>query len=275
MNAPLTVLDGDVTEEPRTRTMVITPAQAQKLLDETNHHNRPMKWRNVHRFARDMREGRWQLNGQALIWGTTGQLLDGQNRLAAVVEADTAIRFSTVTGIDPVAQATIDLGAKRSTGDVLSMDQAGTKDLAALARLAWMWDRGHRTFSTDNPTTPELIEYIGEHPELEASLAVGARLRKRRLPASILGLSHLLCTRIDATDADEFFRRYHDGANLTSTSPILALRNRVTAELGKQGTLPQATWLALFLRAWNAYRTDKPLVILRYKPERDSFPEPI
>lgn len=69
---------------------IITPGFAKQLL-ELNPTNRPLSDHTVQRYARDMRGGRWQPNGQGIILTADGKLLDGQHRLAAIISSGETI----------------------------------------------------------------------------------------------------------------------------------------------------------------------------------------
>jgi len=70
---------------PQSLTQTITPQQARHWLEHNNNHNRHLNPTTVKKYASDMREGNWQMNSMPIVFSDTGQLLDGQHRLAACV----------------------------------------------------------------------------------------------------------------------------------------------------------------------------------------------
>lgn len=64
----------------------ITPDIAKTMLGE-NVNNRRISHDNVNMFAREMRNGEWRFNGEAIKFSKDGRLLDGQHRLLAVIAA--------------------------------------------------------------------------------------------------------------------------------------------------------------------------------------------
>lgn len=64
----------------------ITPEIAKTMLGE-NVNNRRISRDNVNLFAREIRNGEWRFNGEAIKFGKDGRLLDGQHRLLAVIAA--------------------------------------------------------------------------------------------------------------------------------------------------------------------------------------------
>ena len=73
---------------------LVTPQRARQFLDNNAKNNRNMRLTKVKQYARDMKNGRWDPNtGQTIKVTVEGIMLDGQNRMAAVIESGTAIYF--------------------------------------------------------------------------------------------------------------------------------------------------------------------------------------
>lgn len=103
---------------------VITPAVAKALLDN-NTNNRNITQGHLAMLKSEILSGNWQYNGQPIIIGETGRLLDGQHRMTAVVETGIPIETNVMRGIEESAFVTIDTGKVRGGSDVLSI--AGSK----------------------------------------------------------------------------------------------------------------------------------------------------
>jgi hypothetical protein len=58
---------------------MITPQKAVEILDTKNFNNRPVSQFTVDRYAQEMKAGRWKLNGEPIIFGKSGRLIDGQH----------------------------------------------------------------------------------------------------------------------------------------------------------------------------------------------------
>jgi hypothetical protein len=110
---------------PTQQIVYITPEIAQSLL-ERNEMNRNLKPQHVSTYAQQMKEGKFlSLNGQTIsISGTltTGRLIDGQHRLHAIIESQVTLPFIVVTNLSDDVISTIDIGAKRSVGDLFDMN---------------------------------------------------------------------------------------------------------------------------------------------------------
>ncbi len=71
----------------------VTPELAEKLL-KRNPNFRSMRVGLIQKYAREMKDDEWILNGATIIFNGDGKLVDGQHRLAACVEA--GVKFPTI-----------------------------------------------------------------------------------------------------------------------------------------------------------------------------------
>lgn len=99
---------------------MITPKQAEKYL-QFNTCNRPLRKLLVTNYSNDMKNNNWRLTHQGIAFNCDGTLLDGQHRLAAVVESGVTVQMLVVRGVESRSQLVMDDHAKRSAGDALSL----------------------------------------------------------------------------------------------------------------------------------------------------------
>lgn len=264
---------------PQYKVMEVTADLAEKWLDQ-NTHNRNLREKAVMAYARDMESGNWAENGEAIKFAKDGTLLDGQHRLQAIALSGVTLKLLVVTGLDNRTQETMDDGRKRTLADALHLrGEANSVILGSLLRRALMWEMGlYRNSGAYTPTNTECLNYLHEHPDVRASATLAASLRKpSRLPASVLGLTHWLFTRIDADDADWFFERLGSGVGLAQYHPVWTLRKRAGEIAEGSGRVPEDMLLAFVIKAWNGYRDGEEMRILRYRPggaTPEKFPLP-
>ena len=79
---------------------IISPEQAQAYLTNNAKH-RKVKQKKVDEYMKEMRDGKWRLNGKVLIFDRNGRLLNGQHRLHAVVQSGVSLTTLVVRGVDP------------------------------------------------------------------------------------------------------------------------------------------------------------------------------
>lgn len=104
--------------------MVITPEIAEEMLKH-NTNNRSPRTSWVSALASDMKEGNWELTPTPIVFLKDGTLLDGQQRLMAVVKSGVACKFMVCTNAEPTMS--IDNGIKRSMRDQLMMGDSALK----------------------------------------------------------------------------------------------------------------------------------------------------
>lgn len=97
-------------------TETITPETAARYL-ESNLGNRKMRAHKIKQFASDMKNGRWMLTHQGIAFFDDGGLMDGQHRLAAVVESGVPVRMVVMRGFGRIVAHAIDSGTKRNEVD--------------------------------------------------------------------------------------------------------------------------------------------------------------
>lgn len=240
----------------------ITPELAKLWLSQ-NDRNRKVNPKAVSDYARQMAAGKWALNGEAIKRSVTNQLLDGQQRLMAVVEADVAIMSLVIEGLAPETQDTMDGGRKRSAADSFAMDgTANYTFVAAIGRRAWMWDQGNIRFATSGtPSINEVKETVEKYPHIHRSAEIAARSSMSYRPSrgAVTGTAHHLFIQIDPDLTAEFFAQFTSGAIGDKDHPILALRARLLNDYTARKSVPFHQGLAFFIRTWNALREGREL----------------
>jgi len=95
------------------RKILVTPDQAKRWL-ANNKRNRSISQMLVTKYASIMKSGGWVLTPSGILLGVGEELLDGQHRLAALVEADVSVLMSVFYDVDPGVVDVIDVGRKRT-----------------------------------------------------------------------------------------------------------------------------------------------------------------
>lgn len=250
---------------------IITPDIARQYLTQNIANNRKKKDAKITAYARDIRSGGWVLTGEAIKFDEDGNLVDGQNRLSAVIVADTAAAFLVVRGISREAVALLDSGTSRSGADALTIagvvGHADAKDLAAAARLhrAYMMGDIVHAMSTlggsAQLTKRELIDYLGRNPHLDFAARFGRGVYKSLpVPISSLAVAYDVFSRLNVDDTAEFFNRIRDGISAGIGDPFLTLSRRVAADRAEGvRNISASTGLYYLFRTWNAFRASEPM----------------
>lgn len=165
-----------------------------KVRCPNNHHNRALQMGNVLALKQEILMNRWKLNGEAIIVGKTGSILNGQHTLTAVILAEQdrandghwkkywkgpiSIKKLVTYGIEETDNVvnTLDTAKPRTLADVLFRSQyfadikpAQRKAVCKIAdyaiRLVW-----HRSGSSIDAYAPrrthsEALDFINKHPK--------------------------------------------------------------------------------------------------------------
>jgi hypothetical protein len=261
--------------------MTVTPDLARDWT-VLNTRNRPVRYTKVAQYARDMSAGKWLLNGETIKISTDGTILDGQHRLYACMQADVPFETIVIRGLPLEAQDTIDTGMARKFADQLTLrGEVNTALLGAVARWSFKWLRGVRMNggADTDPTHNEMSALIEAEPRIReaCTFAVNARGRFKSVNGSVWGMAWLLFHGSDHLAADVFLEKVLSGEDIGSGHPALAFRNRIwnAREAGERLTPHQQ--LAYLIIAWNAFKDDRPLKMLKFtngKLTPKNFPEP-
>ena len=235
--------------------MTITPADATNWL-ACNQNNRPVRRRHVEFLAREMLEGNWQVNGQAIIIADDEQVLDGQHRLLAIIESAKSIQSLVVYGIAEEAFKTIDTGAVRTGADALFMhfkDVPAYAVKAAATAVVWCnrLERGMgRHIKVSNTDS---IEYVKKHSSLlvHAETLQGFPHEARPLSIGVGTALYEMFGRKNEADADKFMRGFYTGEELARTDPEYLLRAALIRDAQRMAKFPVDVRIRMVVKGWN------------------------
>lgn len=256
---------------PNVQWIEIAPEDARVWLDDWNTENRNKRPAHVTRIARDMIAGKFLITGDTIKFDSTGRLIDGQHRLAAIIKSGRAAWILVVTELDPDVQTVVDAGAKRSGADALKFKGLGGhySVIAAAARIGLSRESGRLVLATDrasvNPTNPEVIEWAVENLDVIEAAARAEHYRKI-IPArpAVLTYAVMELSRIDAGLTIEFFDSIRDMRTTGRGDPRLALSKFLAASREGTGHPENQIGFGLFaiFYCWNAWREGKSLTVI-------------
>jgi len=257
----------------KTSVEVITPKKAAEML-ATNTNNRRLSKAAVTNYAHQIKNGRWKLNGESIKFDHKGNLCDGQHRLAAVVEADTAVKMSVTRDLPADTIRTLDIGKKRTNADHLEIyGVQGNADLAVVAaaiRLISYFSTGKYVQHKLAVSPSDAIQFVDEnkgllHAEQRVPKQVG-----KFMPRSVAVAMYFLFSKINREKADLFFVALGEGANLKAGNPALTLRNKLLfMAANKSGNAEKRQIIAYTCRAFDAYINNEAIQQLNFDPQRE------
>lgn len=252
--------------------------------------NRPIDTGLVTNYRNAMLRGEWTQSHQGLAFDKDMNLIDGQHRLLAVIEADkikSGIFFTTeiTYNLDPAVFAVVDSGKKRTTSDVLALHNIPNRLVSAAAtRLIHLyytvpysqWVKYRMTNSQTLSLYPYYDNLDGTPGQMAEAVRVSSRLIKTITTGSASAAGYYITKRAyPAEDHQEFVRGLATGEDLPSGDPRLAYR-RFNDRLNKskrRGT-NNVEQLALYIKAWNAFVEGVPMHNLVWR-SNEPFPHPI
>lgn len=258
----------DVTCEIR----VITPSAAAALL-EKNIRNRTLNKRHYQGLSQAMRSGEYVLNGETVVIDSDGNLLDGQHRLHACIDAGKSFVTLVINGIDPAAFDTVDNGRSRTNGDVLSSvgESSANQVAGAVNQFIQFVDCGGNmgagTAGRGRKATPRLVgRILGQHPGIRDSVAAMKRCSLYRNQQSYV--LHYLFSCVSTELAEDFASVMADGSR-DAGRPFNLFRESMIR--GPVSPSTRRQFAAKCVKAFNAERAGERPKMFRFS-DGEEFP---
>lgn len=255
----------------------ITPKLAGEWLNGSEPNYRILDKRRVDEYATMMQSGDWEYNGETIKRHPNGNLLDGNHRLHACIQADVAF-VSEVVIVERTLE--VDRGKGRRLSDALRHRVVGNAPFIA-GVLNWCWKYAHRTIITSPSSNPSMGVgvRITEIPGF-AEAALDANHRARWMRCAPVGMVFVM-TRIgydgDQDVVSEFWDGTESGVDLSAEDPRLILGKRLSANvIAGASKLSSAVKCALTIKAFNAFVEDRPVKCLKWsrlRKDKEAFPE--
>jgi hypothetical protein len=243
--------------------MLVTPELAAVMLGY-NTNNRPASSATASYYARQMADGEWR-ETFAPIQFSGDRLVDGQHRLMAIIESGVAIPMWVGFGVDDEAFGYIDIGRKRTAGDIFSINGVPNATLVAAA-VRWIhaYEHGHAAFNYGGEKykpikdPAPLFRYFEtlNQDRVQIACKAGQWFGHNRVPCPAVATAcHYICAGKNAAQADAFFRKVADGVGFKSKSePEYKLREKLVSRT----SIPTRSQVFAFIvLAWNATRQNK------------------
>lgn len=262
----------------RPEIVTLTPEMAVDLL-EHNTLNRPLSDIHVQRIARQITQDKWKFNGDTIKIADTGDVLDGQHRLWAIIESKREVETIIVHGVHRDAFATIDTVRKmRSGGDTLAL--SGATRYRGIISSALMWLLRWQNAVLEEYRAPQnkiensdIEEAYAVHPGISRAVERAMKLRGLANP-SLMGFLYYVVTNRSPDLAERMMNTLLDPASVAINDPFFRLRTYFTADhLRKKEPLMT---IALTFKAVNAANNGKAVEVLGWRSQGDrpeAFPK--
>lgn len=241
----------------------VTPGMAQAWLDK-NISNRKPRPSVVAAYMRAMLDDRWNLTGDAIRFDTAGNLMDGQHRLMACVNADVSFKTFVLYNVPEEARDTIDTNAIRTVGDTLTME--GVKfanQMTAVVRWLIQAKRGNGIARENSSahriklTTQEVKAVLRDHPYLASCVARVANKTPRIKGTTIPALAWVLYVSETYLDAPALGAAFVDvfstGIPSRDGCPAHMFRERALRMASAREKVAGELMQAGLIHAWNLF----------------------
>ncbi len=260
---------------PNAQFVRVTPKRAAELL-AANTHNRGMNASQVSTLAREMSNGEWIINGETVKVAHDGSLIDGQHRLAAIVQSGVPSNLLLVEGLstDHNVQYTTDVGMKRSLNHTLALlGEKSTASLASALRVLWRFRKG-LMLTNQQPAFSEALHLLEQHPGIRDAVTQAGHSKSDFRASTVSWCIYTTKTiaefddEISTEDVDVFWQRLQTGLFDQSVEgdPIVALRNKVAlARKSPMMRITSQASAALTVKTWNSYIDGTPVKLLTWR----------
>jgi hypothetical protein len=205
-------------------------------------------------------------------------MIDGQHRCHAVIRSGKPIEFLIITGFDRENTfGKVDDIKARKLNDWLSIEGEANPDvLAAVIGFAYRDSMKGSPYRRDGIflTPTEGMKFLSDHPELRDSVTKAPATVNRYASRSMCAFLHWKFAKKDKMLANEFFIDLVTGELEGEGDPIYLLRERMKSDRRATRKMKPMEKMGLFIKAWNAVRTDSklpPPAGLRYM-KSEKFP---
>jgi hypothetical protein len=214
----------------KTQLKEITPEWAADILSRRNPNNRNLSTEFVSKLARDIKMGAFLVTHQGIAFDEKGDLLDGQHRLAAIVQAGIAVKMLVTSDLpigfrlNGVALKTfevIDAGKPRSVGQMLAIKGCkNANKTAAVVRAMANWVAGRESWiSLSTAQTSKILYLVG--PDVE--WAVKRSLNSLSQPQAAILAPIAFFHSVSDGKAEEFGDKFFTLADCGKDHPAMAL----------------------------------------------------
>jgi len=237
--------------------MDLGPEVANDILNRRNEHNRPKRSTMIGQFSEDMGSDNFPLTGDTIKFSADGRLIDGQNRLAAVVKSGVTLRTHVVFGLDFDVFYYIDGGAGRTGADLFAIAGIPNHMLASRAsRWLMIFDptMPHKTRGSAYPNRT-LKDYYDERlnaATLEAQVRRAKGIEKTLPHGQLAALLYLFEQKDPAVNMTFVGDLKH---RRRSARVLLDEMDRLRRHAGNR--VHEVICAALIILTWNCYRAGR------------------
>jgi len=204
--------------------MTITPEMATAILENCQGSNRSVSDATVAKYSADMKFGKWRITHQGIAFSKSGQLLDGQHRMWAIVQSGVAVEMKVTFGLDSEAMLSIDQNRPRSVADAFAIKgmSSASRFVACVRAIAIITGE-------DTPRSFDRVQKMGEFYKSGIDFALAAGLPGAASVQGAFAFAH----KTDPAAVTRFAEQFRTGLNIDSEDdPAATLREFILVNRG-------------------------------------------
>lgn len=237
----------------------ITPERAAHYLKRNVDNYRKISKAKVALYAEEMKAGKWQLNGEGIMFDEEGKLKNGQHRLAAILAAGIPVKMTVITGVGNDVNI-YDIGSVRTTQQIASASGCGDihKEEASCGAAIV----GRFAAVSKGQIVDWLSRNISELGRAYRLCGAGNKGLCRRTACVLATYLMLREEKIQSYEAELFFKIFYSGNTVGTDgyepSPALVARRMFEARYkGTGGRLAQKEQTEILIKALTDFHGHK------------------
>lgn len=238
-----------------------------------NMKNRKKKDSKIRQMVSDILANRWKITHQGIAFDESGSLIDGQNRLHAIIISGRTVPVLVVRGVPVDSVSGLDTGTPRSVADIATIagdDRVTNNQVATARQMKTGISLARTTYSAQ-----EMLAFMEEHEEALSFVHGLFKSTKGVGQSSVRAVIARAWYTSDRQRLEHFAKCLQSGFydNRSEDEGAIVLRNFLLS--GRQGmdSSVQHTIYAKTERALRAFLDKQPILRL-YEVKEEMFPIP-
>lgn len=261
---------------------LITPQQARDLLQNNKFKNRDIRKNKIREMVADMINGNWLLTHQGICLSDKGNVIDGQNRLHAIIESEVSLFMNVSYNFPEESFSAMDKHSKRTTADSFNVANIKSyKSHAAGIRKYFQILPGESEYPSTHTRGKrpdnEMIDFVKENYDLcEFVRKISEKIyRENRIlkeSDSYAFMFYLIYAKNwPKEDVEDFMLQVAIFRPPRCNAPALLFK-RLLEDQNSVGTLKEKIKWAFLIKTFIAWVDNTNLHFLRYTDGTESFP---
>jgi hypothetical protein len=244
--------------------VLLTPDLASQFLQRNKEDNRAITPARVSRYAGIILEGGWRFTGEAILFSVAGELINGQHRCHACIEADTPIEVFVLFDLPNDAYKSLDQGKSREAKDYIADGQ----NKLARAAAAKLFFNEEQISPGSDPTLNNHYFAPNKAPEVLSRYPLAEEISPARCKGFLAPAMSIYCLTRTAmhnqTASEEFWTGVVEGVGLPQNDARLALRNWLSRRSKeRRGSQQNGDVLKAVIYCWRAYLENRQVALVR------------